>query len=226
MCLDAADAHPFEPAVIIGRNDSPSSQPHSTLAGLNGPQPEDRAAAGGLSHAVALGMERRRHANQPFFTENVPGARPFLERGGSASTCFRGIEAGVASHDPHLFAHHPDDPLIIDAPLREGGRRLSSICCCGSSRPLQPLGPDGVASRKACCDGQTVSVCGPARSGHTISQLCKILEVSEALVRTRLRLVSLLPVPMGSLVAAQTAMHRPHLEWGMPVISADAVAAD
>ena len=97
-------------------------------------------------------------------------------------TIFSGIESGVRSYDPHVFAHHEDDPLIIDEPLREGGRHLASISCAGRSRALQPLGPDGVPG-PVCCTGQTVTMCGHSRNKRDLGAVCDMLGAPRGLVR-------------------------------------------
>ncbi len=105
------------------------------------------------------------------------------------------------------------------------GDSLASISCAGRSRALQPLGPEGVPG-PVCCTGQTVTMCGPARDKRGLSAVCGMLGVPLGLVRSWPQLNNLIPIAMGSLVVAQTSMHRLHLQHGVPVISKDATVAD
>ena len=84
----------------------------------------------------------------------------------------------AAAHeaDSHLIYFPKRHPVLIDRVLVDGGRRLQSRICAGSSRPLPPRNPNGSPIRWR-----------PGATAHTHSKTRTTIEVAVVQSRSRVR---------------------------------------
>ncbi|OUT54053.1 MAG: hypothetical protein CBB71_23335 [Rhodopirellula sp. TMED11] len=206
---------------------TPPCGPQSTLQHLLEDAVAARTAAEGnsLLEDIALNESRYRRSRVPWMSETT--ANPSLPTPeGVARVAIASIWAGLRTHDRHWIYCPPLHPLIVDASLSTGGRWLAQHSCTGADKALAGRHPHGAAVVPTCCEGILCACWNAATCKYSLSQVRHMLEVHDRHVTSRQRVNDLLPPPVGSLLAAQVAMHALNLRLAVPCVSFDEALAD